>query len=102
MNNTTEYRRASNRVKTEVRKAFRDFERHVVKEAKDNPKCFYKYTRSKMKTHSTVADLEHLNGTMTETGVDNAKVLNTFFTCVFTLESIENIPILREDRTTQS
>ena len=45
-----------------------------------------------MKTCSAVADLERLDGTMTETDVDKAEVLNTFFTSVFTLESLENIP----------
>ena len=45
-----------------------------------------------MKTCSAVADLERLDGTMTETDVDKAEVLNTFFTSVFTLENLENIP----------
>ena len=45
-----------------------------------------------MKTHSAVADLERLDGTMTETDVDKAEVLNTLFTSVFTLESLEDIP----------
>ena len=87
-----EYRRASNRVKTEVRKAVQDFERQIAGEAKANPKAFYKYARSKMKTCSAVADLERLGGTMTETDVDKAEALNAFFTSVFTLESLEKIP----------
>ena len=37
-----EYRRASNRVKTEVRKAVRDFERQIPREANANPKALYK------------------------------------------------------------
>ena len=45
-----------------------------------------------MKNRSALADLESLDGTMTETDVDKAEVLNTFFTIVFTLESLENIP----------
>ena len=45
-----------------------------------------------MKTCSAVADLEHQDGIMTETDVDKAEVLNTFFTSVFTLESLETIP----------
>ena len=45
-----------------------------------------------MRTRSAVADLECLDGTMTETDVDKAGVLNTFITSVFTLESLENIP----------
>ena len=75
-----------------MRKAVRDFERQIAREAKANPKAFYKYARSKMKTCSAVADLERLDGTTTETDVDKAEVLNAFFTSVFTLECLENIP----------
>ena len=49
-----ESRRASNRVKTEVRKAVQDFEIQIAREAEANPKAFYKYTRSKMKTSSNM------------------------------------------------
>ena len=45
-----------------------------------------------MKTRSTVADLERPDGTMTETDVDKAEILNSYFTSVFTQESLENIP----------
>ena len=37
--NYIEYRRASNRVKTKVRKAVRDFERQIAREVKANPKA---------------------------------------------------------------
>ena len=90
--NYIEYRRASNRVETYVRMAVRDFERQIVRDAKANPKVLYKYARSKMKTRSAVADLERLDRTMSETDVDEAEILNTFFTGVFILESLENIP----------
>ena len=39
------YRRVSNRVKTEVRKAVRYVEKQIAIEAKANPKAFYKYAR---------------------------------------------------------
>ena len=45
-----------------------------------------------MKTRSTGADLERLEGIMTETDVDKAEVLNAFITSVFTLVSLESIP----------
>ena len=40
-----EYRRASDRVKTEVRNAVREFEKQIAAEAKRNPKAkaFYRY-----------------------------------------------------------
>ena len=70
---SVEYRRASNRVKIQVRKAVRVFKRQIAREAKANPKAIYKYARSKVKSLSAVAD-----GTMFQTGVDKAEVVNTF------------------------
>ena len=58
-----EYRRASNRVKTEVRNTVREFEKKIAGEAKRNPEAFYRYAR-KMNTKSTVGDLERLDGTI--------------------------------------
>ena len=87
-----EYRRASNKVKTEVRNAVREFEKQIAGEAKRNPKAFYRYVRSKMKTKSTVGDLERLDGTMADTDVQKADVLNSFFASVFTTEGEGDIP----------
>ena len=42
------YRRSANRVKAEVRKAVRTFEKMIATEAKKNPKAFFNYARSKM------------------------------------------------------
>ena len=88
-----EYRRACNRVKTEVRNAVREFEKQIAGEAKRNPKAFYRYARSKMKTKSTVGDLERLDGTMADTDVQKAEVLNSFFASVFTAEGEGDIPL---------
>ena len=87
-----EYRRASNKVKTEVRNAVREFEKQIAGEAKRNPKSFYRYERSKMKTKSTVGDLERLDGTMADTDVQKAEVLNSSFASVFTTEGEGDIP----------
>ena len=87
-----EYRRASNKVKTEARNAVREFEKQIAGEAKRNPKAFYRYARSKMKTKSTVGDLERLDGTMADTDVQKAEVLNRFFASVFATEGEGDIP----------
>ena len=73
------YRRAANRVKAEVRKAVRTFEKRIATEAKKNPKAFFNYARSKMKTRTGVSDLEYPDGRMAHTDVEKAELLNTFF-----------------------
>ena len=75
-----------------MRNAVREFEKQIAGEAKRNPKAFYRYARSKMKTKSTVGDLERLDGTMADTDVQKAEVLNSFFASVFTTEGEGDIP----------
>ena len=87
-----QYRRASNRVKAEVRKAVRDFEKRIATEVKTNPKAFFKYARSKLKTNPRISDLEQRDGTMATDSAAKAEVLNKFFRSVFTQEDQERLP----------
>ena len=77
-----------------MRNAVREFENQMAGEAKRNPMAFYRYARSKMKIKSTVGDLERLDGTMADTGMQKAEVLNRFFyASVFTTECEGDIPL---------
>ena len=86
------YRRAANRLKAEVRKAVRTFEKRIATEAKKNPKSFFNYARSKMKTRTGVSDLEYPDGRMAHTDVEKAELLNSFFSDVFTKEDLVTTP----------
>ena len=46
----TKYKLARNRTKCELRRSIRQYERCLAKEAKKNPKAFYKYVNSKTKS----------------------------------------------------
>ena len=61
------YRRSANMVKAEVRQAVRTFEKRIAMEAKKNPKAFFNYSRSKMKTRTGISDLEYPDGRMAHT-----------------------------------
>ena len=87
-----QFRRASNRVKVEVRKAVRDFKKRIATEVKTKPKGFFKYARSKLKTNPIISDLEQRDGTMATDSAVKAEVLNRFFTSVFTQEDQERLP----------
>ena len=85
------YRRSANRVKAEVRKAVRTFEKRIAMEAKKNPKAFFNYASSKMKTRTGICDLEYPDGRMAHTDVEKAEFLNEFFSDVFTKEDLATI-----------
>ncbi len=87
-----EYARLRNQTKWEIRKAKRDFEKEIASKAKSNPKAFYNYSKSKLKTRSGVGDIKREDGSVTENDREKAEELNTYFSSVFTKEDTTNIP----------
>ena len=63
-----------------------------AKEAKLNPKAFYAYARSKLKTKEGIPDLEDEHGKLTTHDTGKADLLNKLFCSVFTTEDTNIIP----------
>ena len=57
-----EYTRARNAAKADTRRAVRDYEREIAKQAKKNPKAFYRYVNGKYKTRAKIANLRTTDG----------------------------------------
>ena len=85
------YAQARNQARWECRRLKREFERSLAKDAKTNPKSFYKYANSKLKTRSGIGNLDTANGKVSS-DKDKAQALNEFFTSVFTREDTSSIP----------
>ena len=86
-----EYAKARNQARWECRKAKRDFEKQLAREAKTNPKAFYNYANSKLKTKAGIASLDTDNGAASS-DAQKAEVLNEFFSSVFTREDKVDMP----------
>ena len=86
------YSRARNQAKWECRKAEKDFEKKIAREAKTNPKAFYRYAQSKLKTRSRLSDLLSTDGELITSDKGKANEMNNFFTSVFTRENITSMP----------
>ena len=87
-----EYIRARNKARKECRKAQRNLEKKLAKEAKSNPNGVWKYTKSKTSCRSGIPDLDKGDGSKTKTDSEKAEVLNNFFKSVFTTEDSGSIP----------
>ena len=78
------------RCRNDLRRLTRDlrsnFEKRLIKDVKENPKSFWRYVQSRMKTRSGVEDLIQADGTLATENDDKARVLNAFFSSVFTVE----------------
>jgi hypothetical protein len=87
-----EYKRAHNATRNDVRRAVRDYEKEIAKQAKNHPKVFYKFVNGKLKTRAGVAEVKTEDGKVIETDKGKAEEFNKFFSSVFTREDHNNIP----------
>lgn len=88
------YARARNKAKGECRKAVKEHEQSIAREAKKNPKAFFAYSRSKTKVREGVSDLKDSSGEKVSDDKMKANILNDFFCSVFTKENLDNLPHL--------
>ena len=84
-----EERRAA---KKAVRGAHQEYEGKIAEETKENPKAFWGYVNSKMKTRQGICDIRRKDGTLASEDGDRAEVLNEFFASVFTVEVEGRLP----------
>ena len=68
----------------------------VASKAKTEPKHFWSYVKSKVKSKSNVSNLTKEDGTLTTSDKEKAKILNDFFTSVFTAQNGNNIPDMED------
>ena len=84
-----------NRIRNQVRKLTRQgkkiMEKTVAKNSKTNPKAFWKFTQSKLKTRSTIPDIAKPDADdqqkFTKNDQEKAEVFLNYFSSVFTEET---------------
>ena len=68
----------------------------MAEQIKDNPKLFYGYVRAKSKTKVKVGPLENSEGIIVGDNKGMSKMLNEYFSTVFTDEELNRMPIPKE------
>ena len=87
-----EYCRARNSATKAIRFSKVKHQKGVAESCRDSPKAFWSYVKSETKTKSSVNDLIDSNGNTCSSGEDKARVLNDFFSSVFTKEDEGDLP----------
>ena len=93
------YTKAVNKVKTEIRRDKRSYEKKIAEGAKVNPKAFWAHARRKLKTKVGIAPLlsDPDNKESLKFGdIEKADILQKQFSSVFTNEPEGNIPRIRD------
>ncbi|XP_078603467.1 uncharacterized protein LOC144877425 [Branchiostoma floridae x Branchiostoma japonicum] len=86
------YAAVRNSLRSLTRQLCSEYERRLVRDLKDNPKNFWRYTKFRLSTRPKIGSLVKPDDSMALTGLDKAEVLNNFFASVFTDENTSSIP----------
>ncbi len=89
----SKYKRLRNIVIKKVREEKRNFEEKLANEIRDDPKSFYSYVRSRSSTKDRVGPLLNDKGEMIDDNQEMCKILNKFFSSVFTREEVGSMPV---------
>ena len=81
-----------NKLRKLTRQLRKTFEQRISKEIKKNPKIFWKYSNSRLKTKSGIEALKDEHGHLSSDDQTKASVLNRYFSSIFTEEDISTVP----------
>ena len=92
----SEYKRQCNMASKSVRLAKRNFEKSIASNIKKDAKSFYAYVKSKSHVKESVGPLKDDTGSLVCTERDMGNLLNTFFASVFTNETMDSLPSVKQ------
>ena len=92
-----EFIAARREVKTIVKQEKRNKELSIARICKHNPKSFSSYINERWIVRDNMGPLKTLDGTVITTGNDMANTMNNYFSSVFTIEQLNNVPQLLLD-----
>ena len=89
----TRFTQCRNDLRQLTRTLRKQYEQKLSDDIKGNPKPFWRYVSMRLNTKSRVDDLKTADGSMATVDGDKARVLNEYFSSVFTVEDILHIPV---------
>ena len=87
----SDYKKAEKKCKKAQRNAKRNYEKKLAKDFKTNPRAFYKYVNCKKSTRECIGPLK-IDNVSIDSNKGMADALNSYFSSVFTVEDVENVP----------
>ena len=85
-----QYNRLKNQIRRLTRKGKKLYEKNIASNVKSNPKAFWQYTQSKLKTRSQIPDIikpgTENNPLYSKNDLEKAEIFGRYFSSVFTSE----------------
>ena len=90
---------ARNKLRSLTRSLRQDFEQCITTNVKHNPKVFWRYAKSRLKTCATYNDIQDSNGNLLQSDIAKASAFNEYFSSVIVNEDSTNLPSFSIGRT---
>ena len=87
------FKASRNKLRSLTRNLRQTFERRLVSDIKRNPRAFWRYSNTRIKTRPVMGALRSSTGETVNTDKRKADILNTFFASVFTQEEDLDLPV---------
>ena len=91
-----EYKRETNGLKKQTRKAKRLFEKRLAKGARNNKKAFFRYVNSKLTVRPEISEMQKENGETVDKDNEICDTLGEYFSSVFTQVHVGQLPDMNE------
>ena len=88
------YKLCRNKLRKLTRNLRRDFEAQIASDVQTNPKSFWRYVNTRLKTKPGIDVIEDEQGQPKSLPSDKSELLNKFFSSVFTTEDPKSLPVL--------
>ena len=91
-----EYKRETNGLKKQTRKAKRLFEKRLAKGARNNKKAFFRYANSKLTVRPEISEMQKENGVTVDKDNEICDTLGEYFSSVFSKIHVGQLPDMND------
>ena len=87
-----EYKKETNEMKKQTRKAKREYEKKLAKEVRQNKRAFFRYVNSKLTVRPEISEMQNELGELVDNDMDICSILGKYFNSVYNPQSTEEMP----------
>ena len=87
-----EYKKETNEMKKQTRKAKREYEKKLANEVRHNKRAFFRYVNSKLTVRPEISEMQNELGELVDNDIDICNILGKYFNSVYSPQSTGEMP----------